>query len=363
MIPLVKPYLPPRYSLIPALSKTLYSGYIAEGKQVYQFEDQLSILLDTKYIFTTNSGTAALHIALTLIGVSNGDEIISTALTAEPTNTTISLTGAKIVFADVNKNNGLIDPISIRSKITSKTKAIMIVHYAGMVCDLEEIQKISIEYNLPVIEDAAHSFLAEYKGKKIGSFSRFTCFSFQAIKHLTTGDGGAISFKYKDDYDKGKLLRWFGLDKKLPREQNNIVKAGFKYHMNNINATIGLVQLKYLKQNTLKYIENGNYLDKKLVTINNPKFKLPEYTKNSKPSFWLYTIIVEDREKLINIFRENGITASPLHKRNDLHSVFQPNSPLPNLDLFYPKLLHLPVGWWVKKSKLNLIISIIKKGW
>jgi perosamine synthetase len=362
MIPIIKPYLPPKEILMPKIEEIIYSGYIAEGETVVAFEKELSVLLDNPYCLTLNSGTAALHIALNLIGVSIGDEVISTALTAEPTNTTIALTGAKVVFADVEYETGLISPQAIERSITSKTKAIMVVHYGGMVCDMDRINAISEKYNIPVIEDAAHAFLSKYNGKYIGSNSPYTCFSFQAIKHLTTIDGGLICLKNEEDYNRARKMRWFGLDKKVPRLESDITEAGYKYHMNNVNATIGLVQLQYLKQNVLKYIENGIFFDQNLNGI--VGLTLIPYHQNTEPSYWLYTMKVERRHDFINMMASNGIGASPLHLRNDKHSVFNaPKGNTPNLDLFYEEFVHIPCGWWLYIEDREHIVKIIKKGW
>ena len=182
MLPLVKPYIAPRNELIPAIEEVLYSGYIAEGEAAWKFEDDLRAFLKNKNVLAVQSGTAALHLALLLLNVGSGDEVISTPMTSEPTNIVIATTGAKVVWADVDPNTGLLDPKSVREKITERTKAIMLVHYAGMVCNMDEFNKISEETGIPIIEDAAHALGAKYCDKMIGSNSRFTCFSFQAIK-------------------------------------------------------------------------------------------------------------------------------------------------------------------------------------
>lgn len=362
MLPLIKPFLPPRESLMPKLEEIIYSGYIAEGNAVLEFENQLKFLIGNPYCLAVNSGTAALHIALNLIGLRPSDEVISTALTAEPTNTTILLTGAKVVFADVEYETGLISPESIEKNINSNTKAIMVVHYAGMVCDMNRINVIAEKYNIPVIEDGAHALLSKYAGKYIGNNSKFTCFSFQAIKHLTTIDGGVLCLKNEEEYTRARKMRWFGLDKKIPRMENDITEAGYKYHMNNVNATIGLVQLKYIKENVLKYIENGNYYDQYLDNING--LTLIPYHKNTRPSYWLYTMKVERRKDFIKMMAENGIAASSLHLRNDRHSVFNaPKDKTPNLDLFYEEFVHIPCGWWLSRKDRENIVKIIKKGW
>lgn len=362
MIPLIKPYIPPKEQLMPKLEEILYSGYIAEGETVLEFETKLSELLGNPYCLTVNSGTAALHIALMLIGVGKNDEVISTALTAEPTNTTIALTGAKVIFSDVDVNTGLISPESIEKSITPKTKAIMVVHYAGMVCDMNKINQISKKYNIPVIEDAAHAFLSKYNNEYIGNNSPYTCFSFQAIKHLTTVDGGLLLLKNEEEYKRARKLRWFGLDKTIPRLKNNIVEAGYKYHMNNVNATIGLVQLANLKENVLKYIENGKFYDEKLKGIEG--LTLIPYYPDTEPSYWLYTMKVERRNEFIVMMERNGISASPLHLRNDRHSVFNnEDNKTPNLDDFYESFVHIPCGWWLTEEDREYIVNTIGRGW
>jgi perosamine synthetase len=362
MIPIVKPYLPDPLELMPAIQETLYSGYIAEGEKVYEFEKIFGEYINNPYALSLNSGTAALHIALLSAGVTVGDEVISTVLTAEPTNTTIKLVGAKIVWADVEANTGLLDPKSVREKITPKTKAIMLVHYAGMVCNMDEFNKISKEFNIPIIEDAAHALGAMYNGLPVGSNSEYTTFSLQAIKHMTTVDGGFLSVKTKEKYDQGRLLRWFGLDKKVARLENDIKVPGFKYHMNNINATIGLVQMKHVREIVGKYIENGKYFDKNLKTT--PNLELLYYHKNTEPSYWLYTLKVERREDFIKKLAENGITASELHLRNDRHSVFsESNTVLPVFEEFYKKMVHIPCGWWLTNEDREKIVKVINEGW
>ncbi len=362
MIPIVKPYLPPREELLPSLEETLYSGYIAEGEKVYEFEKQFSELVGNPHSLSLNSGTAALHIALLLAGVGPNDEVISTVLTAEPTNVAIKLVGAKVIWADVDADTGLLDPQSVRDKITSRTKAIMLVHYAGMVADLDNFQKISKEFNIPIIEDAAHALGAKYDNKPIGSMSEYTIFSLQAIKHMTTVDGGFLCLKSQAMQDKGRLLRWFGLDKTKPRLENDIQVPGYKYHMNNVNATIGLVQMKYVRDIINQYISNGHFFDNALQGING--VELLKYYPKTEASYWLYTMKVENRADFIRMMTEKGITASELHLRNDRHSVFkESNVELPVFNEFYKKMVHIPCGWWLTNEDREYIAATIKKGW
>lgn len=362
MLSLVKPYISPRDELIPELESILYSGYIAEGEAVYKFENEFGSYIGNSYSISVNSGTAALHIALMLSGVGEDDEVISTALTSEATNVAIKLTGAKVVWADIDINTGLLDPFAARMKITERTKAIIVVHYAGMVCNMDEFNKISKEFNIPIIEDAAHALGSCYNGNPIGSNSEYTCFSFQAIKHMTTVDGGMLTLKNKDACERARKLRWFGLDKKVSRLQNDITIPGYKYHMNNVNATVGLVQLRHIKDIVKTHICNGKFYDKAFSDI--PGIKLIPYYKNTEPSYWLYTMKVENRGDFIKLLASEGIESSKLHLRNDKHSIFaESKCYLPSLDEFYEQFVHIPCGWWVTNEDRERIVSVIKRGW
>ena len=362
MISLVKPYIPPKEELLPEIEKVLYSGYIAEGEAAWAFEDGLKEFLQNPNTLAVQSGTAALHLALLMLNIGEGDEVISTPMTSEPTNTTIAITGAKVVWADVDPNTGLLDPKSVREKITEKTKAIMLVHYAGMVCDMDAFNKLSAETGIPIIEDAAHSLGAKYNGKVIGSNSRFTCFSFQAIKQLTTVDGGAIALKNAEDVAPIRKLRWFGLDKKVSRMENDVTRAGYKYGINNLTGIIGVIQLKHIADVLGRYIGNGKYYDKALQGVDG--VTLVPYYKNTEPSYWLYTMKVENRDDFCRMMESVGVTASPLHHRSDTHSVFAASKcDLPNMDDWYSKFVHIPCGWWVDDEAREQIVAAIKKGW
>lgn len=361
-IPLVKPFIAPREEMMPAIESILYSGYIAEGEAVWSFEREFGRFIGNPNVLVVQSGTAALHLALLLLDVGPGDEVVSTPMTAEPTNTTIAITGAKVVWADVDVRTGLLDPKSVRKKITERTKAIMVVHYAGMVCDMDEFNQISLETGIPVIEDAAHSLGSKYLGKIVGSNSQFTCFSFQAIKQMTTVDGGAISFANSEYLDDARRLRWFGLDKKVSRLANDITRAGYKYGMNNVTATIGSVQLRYAQSVLGKYIANGRYYDAELQGVSG--VSLVPYYSNTEPSYWLYTLKVENREDFIQMMDSKGVMASPLHHRSDTHSVFaESKCELPQMEQWYRSFVHIPCGWWVDEADRDRIVAAIKSGW
>lgn len=347
---------------MPALEEVIYSGYVATGQPVFDFEDQFKEYIGNNNIISVHSGTDALHLAYILAGIEPGDEIISTPMTAEPTNTSIKMVGAKVVWGDVDPKNGLLDPESVRALITERTKAIVLVHYAGMVCDMDEFYKISKEFNIPIIEDCAHAMGAKYNGKIVGNYSDYTIYSLQAIKHLTTVDGGFLAMKSDSQMDRAKRLRWFGLSKDKSRLDNDITEVGYKYAMNNVNATIGLCQMRHINENISKYIANGKFYDEALKGI--PGVEIVKYNKNTEPSYWLYTMRVERRDDFCKMMEAAGVTASQLHHRSDTHSIFKDSKrELPQMEDWYTHFVHIPCGWWVDEETCNKIVETIKKGW
>ena len=361
-VPLFKVFLPPEEELIPRLRDILYSGQISEGQPVADFEKEFATFVGLPNVLSFYSGTAALHIALILAGVKSGDEVISTAMTAEPTNMAICHAGGKIVWADVNPMNGNLSPESIKDQITSKTKAIMVVHYGGIPAPMERIRQIAENAGIPVIEDAAHALGASYGGGPVGEHSDFTMFSLQAIKHMTTVDGGMLACKNAADLPIGRALRWFGMDRQASRTEVDINLVGYKYHMNNVNATIGLVQLNHTSKIIHRHIENGKFFDGALRDV--PGLDLCRWDNAAEPSYWFYTILADRRDDLSRYLTENGIGNSQCHKRNDKHSIFASSQrELPGLDSFYDKMLHIPCGWWVSNEDREFIVDAIRRGW
>lgn len=362
MIPLIKTRMPSRDFLMPELERVLYSGYVAQGEVVEQFERAFERFVASGQSLSVNSGTAALHVALILAGVCAGGEVISTALTAEPTNVAIKMAGAKIRYADIDRRTANVSPKSVSENITAATKAIMVVDYAGVPVDVPGILAVSEKYGIPVIHDAAHSLGSKFNGRRAGSHFPLTAFSFQAIKHITTIDGGVLQVANQFDYEKGKLIRWFGIDKRKTRLENNISLQGYKYHMNNVNATIGLLQLQDVESVVRHHVDNGRFFDRELQGVSG--VELLHYYEGSEPSYWLYTMFVDDRDGFVRKLSENGIMSSELHKRSDWHHYLNDfQQELPVLDDVYKRLVHIPCGWWVTSEDRERIADIIKGGW
>jgi perosamine synthetase len=361
-IPLVQPNLPPKEILLRELAATLYSGYIAEGEKVRQFEHKFANYIGNKWTLSFNSGTSALHTALIMAGVKPGDEVISTPVTAEPTNMAIMHTGAKIVWGDVDYETGNLSVESARNKVSPKTRAIVAVHYGGIPVDIARFEQLSRDASIPVVEDAAHALGAKFDGRLIGNHSPYVMFSFQAIKHLTTIDGGMLAVQNENDYATGKLIRWFGIDKQRPRTEVDISLIGYKYHMNNVNATIGIVQLDFVESVIMRHIENGQFFDGALKHI--AGVELCKYYEGSEPSYWLYTLKVDKRDDFIRYLDEHGICASVLHPRNDRHKVFEAaKTDLPGVEKFCERMVHIPCGCWVGSEEREYIVETIRRGW
>jgi perosamine synthetase len=348
------------------LQKVFDSGFITEGEYSDKFEKQFGDYIQNSNVCLVNSCTSALTLAAHMCGIEKGDEVITTAMTCMATNEPFYNMGANLVFADIEKETGNIDVKDIEKKITKKTKAIVMVHWAGQPCKLDEINAIARKHNIKTVEDAAHALRSTYKGKRIGCHSDYVCFSFQAVKHLSTGDGGAIACKNEEDARRIRRLRWFGLDRNyksppgLPpasRWEQDITESGYKFHMNNINASIGIEQMKYIDSLIDRHIENGKYYDQ---NIKNAKVSVLERNSDFKSSYWIYTILVDDRLQFKKYLEENGISSDVAHVRNDQYSCFKQFS-LKNdsLEYFDNHQINIPVGWWLSKEDREHIATTI----
>jgi dTDP-4-amino-4,6-dideoxygalactose transaminase len=361
-IPLFKVFLPPREALMPRIEECLYSGQISEGEPVAAFERGFATLVEAPDALAFYSGTAALHVALILAGVEPGDEVISTAMTAEPTNMAIAHARARIVWADVDPANGNLTAASIADRITPRTKAIMLVHYGGIPASIAAIRQVAERAGVPAIEDAAHGLGARYAGRALGTHSEYVTFSLQAIKHMTTVDGGMLTCRSAADAKRGRIVRWFGIDRPVERTRVEVREVGYKYHMNNVNATIGLAQLDHIGLVLARHIVNGRWFDEALRGI--AGLDLCRWDAAAEPSYWFYTVLTDRPDALARTLAEHGIQASKVHRRNDEHPVFaDARTDLPGLDRFFSRMLHIPCGWWVSDEDRDRIAGVIRGGW
>jgi perosamine synthetase len=360
-VPLVKVAMPPRERLMPALEEVLYSGMIAEGAASYKFEEEFARTFELPLALGMSSGTGALHVSLLLAGVRPGDEVITTSMTAEPTNTVILQTGATPVFADVDPTTGNMDPASAESLVSARTRAIVVVHYAGFPAELAGLRAIADAHGIALVEDVAHALGARYAGQGIGTIGDSAIFSLQAIKHMTTVDGGMLTLRDPKQADLARRLRWFGLSKGVPRTEVDITIPGYKYNMHNVAATIGLAQLESIGARIDRHKANGRFFDETISKI--PGLAVTRIESGAEPSYWLYTVLSDDDEAVVARLAGVGVAASKLHRPNHLHSVFAPmRRDMPGLETFYRRLTHIPCGWWVTDGDRERIVDALRRG-
>jgi dTDP-4-amino-4,6-dideoxy-D-glucose/dTDP-4-amino-2,4-dideoxy-beta-L-xylose transaminase len=343
------------------VAETLQSGYIGEGPRVQEFEHAFGQLVGSPFPpLALNSCTSALDLALHLAGVGLGAEVITTPMTCTATNGVIVNRGAKIVWADVDPVTGLIDPVDVQRKITYRTRAIMAVDWAGRSCDYKQLRQNALYASravqqIPIIQDAAHNLFVDMQNR-----GDYVCWSFQAIKHLTTGDGGAL-LAPTEQMGRGRLLRWYGLDRTSSADfrcAQDIKEAGFKYHMNDIAAAVGLANLPYARWVVDQHRAHAAQYAAELQDV--PGVRVPPADPGA--SWWLYTVLAENQAGLIAHLTSRGIGASPVHRRNDVHPAFRfPNGQLPGVDAFAEHEVALPVGWWVTESQISEIAAAVKE--
>ena len=308
--------------------KTLKSKWINTGKKEKELREKAMRKWNFPYCVAVNSGTSALRASLAVLGVGPGDEVISTPFTFIATNTAILEQGARPVFADIKYDDLNIDPKSIEKNITPKTKAIMVVHYGGNTCDMDEIREIGRKYRLPVIEDAAHAMGSKYKNEFIGAKGDIICFSLQVVKIINSGDGGLISTTGNKYYEKLKRIVWYGIDK--DEKKTNLLDPlpssfrgdtlGFKYNMNDIVATLACVGLDHYEEAAKKRRIIGERYRKELAEL--PKIKLMKYYDDRKPNYQIFPIHVENRVGFARYLRKHNIMVNINNRRNDIYPMF-----------------------------------------
>lgn len=371
-VPILKVFMSPDIDK-PVLD-VLHSGYIGEGKKVKEFEAALKHEFKLPNVLTVNSCTSALQLALRLAGVGRGDEVLSTPATNMATNSVILAMGATPRWVDIDSKTGQVDPVrGLPHPTYGKVKALMVMDWGGVPCDYDALLQYCRRYGIKLIADSAHSLGAIYHDKFTGNFADFTCFSFQAVKHVTTGDGGALVCKDDKDHERGRLLRWFGIDRENPTKQSDlrceapIHEFGYKMHMNDIAATIGIENLKHWNYVTNVSRDNADYYREEIIKIAEEEgvsWLHPMFVPEGRlPTYWLYTIRVDkNRDKFADLLRSHGVACSKVHSRNDEH----PCMPKSHLELqgvtdFYATQLSIPVGWWVTPEDREYVVQSIRK--
>lgn len=378
MIPLFKVGMNSSMDLI---TQTLQSGNITQGERVEEFEDALKQYFSHPYILTVNSATSGLTLALRLLNLQDGDQVLCTPLTCVATNMAVLASHLDIQWVDVDINTCNIDISCIERNITPKTKAIVVVHWGGNPIDMKSLNTIRDTWNIPIIEDCAHCFGAtiksvddqdkdqhqDVKEQNVGTHDNIAVYSTQAIKYLTTGDGGFMLLPNKELYDRAKRLRWYGMDRK-DRTQD-VQEWGYKFHMNDINASIGITNLQIVQSFIEQQKKNAHYYNTQFNTLQ----YIQPIQHYDTSCYWLYTIRVRPlmisgdqriyiRNNLKKFLESKNIQATQVHERNDKYSCFQQyQTCLPIMDILEQQMLCIPVGWWLTDEQIQLIVESIQQ--
>lgn len=369
MIPVFRPSIN-KEEVLPELAKIFDSGWMGLGPKTVELEEKFAEYVGVKYAVALSSCTAALHLACCVLGLKEDDEVIVPSMTFVSTGLAPLYCGAAPVFADIEEDTLCIEPADIESKVTSKTKAIIPVHYGGHACRIHEIVQIARKHNLSVIEDVAHGCGGKYKGGMLGSIGVMGCFSFHAVKNLPTGDGGMITTDDEKIYKELKKLRWVGIDKGTwDRSERNgyswqysIDKLGFKCHMNDVTAVIGLAQLKVLDEHNLtrrRFAKKYDEAFKDRGWIKTPVEK--DYTYSARHN---YVVRVPMRNALNEYLRSKGISTGVHYEPIHHFKVFgDTKTNVPITEKVWTELLTLPLYPSMTHEEFDKVVSeIIKFG-
>ena len=337
---------------IKAVSEVLASDWLTTGPKVKEFEEKLAETTGAKFVVVLSSGTAALHAAYSAAGIKDGDEIITSPLTFAATANAALYLKAKPCFADVEYQTGNIDPLQVEKTITEKTKAIAPVDFAGHPAELERIKGIARKNNLLVIEDAAHALGAACKGKKVGSVSDMTTFSFHPLKHITTGEGGAVTTNSRKYYEKLLSFRshGFSVNKESDLWRREMLQLGYNYRLTDLQSALGISQLKKLDFFIAKRRQIASEYNERLAALS-AYLELPSEKNSVVSSHHLYVIKVkrgeEEREKLFVYLHAKKIGVQvhylPVYHHPYYQQLGYKKGLCPQAEKFYARAISLPL--------------------
>lgn len=348
------------------VEKVFSTGWLGLGSTVFEFENKLKDYLGAKHVLAVNTGTTALHIALDAFSIIEGDEVIVPSLTFCASIQAITALRAIPVFCEIESNTLNIDIEDVKKRITPKTKAIMPVHYCGNACDMDALLEIGNNHNILIIEDAAHAFGSSYKGKKIGSFGDATCFSFDPIKNLTCGEGGAVVLSDDTIAELIRTKRILGIDKDTWHRYRNerawfyeVTTQGYRYHMSNINAAIGIAQLRKIESFIQKKKEIVQKYNDAFMNIDGLKI-LTWNLKETAPFTYIIRVLNGEREDLIEFLKEKGVGTGIHYIPNHLQPFFKPfTASLPVTEQVGEEILTLPLYYDMTDEQVSTVIESI----
>lgn len=361
------------------VNDTLRSGWIGTGPKTKKFEEEFRKFIGSEFALAISSCTAGLHLSLLIYGIKSGDEVITSPLTFSATANVIVHTGAKPVFVDVDRETGNISPSQIESAITDRTKAVIPVHLYGMPCDMDRIMEIAKKYSLKVIEDAAHAIGAVYKGEKIGKIGDATSFSFYATKNITTGEGGMLTTNDVNLAERAKIMRLHGLSRdawkryiESTNEHYEVLLPGFKYNLTDIQASIGINQLRRFENIQKRREEIWKRYDEEFSCIDEIQLLNSIPPDGSYHSRHLYTILLKSeklrigRDEFIKELNENGVGTGIHFIALHLHSFYREvygyrKGMFPNAEFISDRTISLPFFPYMKDEEVEYVIKVVKR--
>ncbi|WP_294958162.1 DegT/DnrJ/EryC1/StrS family aminotransferase [uncultured Flavobacterium sp.] len=354
MIPIYKPYMP--QGIDSEIVNILYSGQLGYGKYGREFESKLQNFIECKYVLSVSSYNIAMLIVLSTLGLKKGDEIIASPVSCLASNQPFAVKDLKVVWVDINPETGGMCPEDLKSKITTKTKAIFHNHFCGYLGNIEEINTIGNSFGIPVIDDGIEAFGSEYKNRKLGNVGTdITVFSFQTVRLPNTIDGGAIVFKDKELYEKALLIRDYGIDREIFRTNNgeinpecDIKLEGYGGLMSELNSYLGTKQMDDVEGLLMHQKKNAFFWNEKIIEMKN--FSPLKLTDNCEPNYWVYGILCNNKEMAIKHFKEKGYYATGVHINNNVYTVFDNKDYLKGVSEFMSRFLAIPCGWWFENK-------------
>jgi perosamine synthetase len=355
MINLYKHYLPEE---LPELESILRSGQISYGKWGKAFEKRLGDYVGEPNTITTSSFNSAMLLAILVLGLKPGDEIIASPLSCLASNQPFATSHLKVIWADIDPETGSLSPKDVKSKITVKTKAIFHNHFCGYIGYINEIHSIAKEHGLYLVDDAIEAFGSSIRGKKMGNLGAdITVYSFQTIRLPNTLDGGGLSFNNKELYDRAILARDYGVDRSKFRDELGEISSncdinspGYGATLSEVNSYIGLMQMEKLDDLLRRQNQNAKVWDQIFDSISDIK---PIPIENGhNPNYWVYGVLCDNKNKSLLEFRKKGYYTSNVHLPNNYYSVFGTRENLAGVTEFYSRFMALPCGWWFKLKEL-----------
>ena len=362
---LFRPRLGPE--ALAASAEVLESGWIQQGPQVTAFESAFADYLGVEHCVAVSSGTAALHLALHVLDLPPGSEVITTPLTFMATHHAIAYVGCEPVLADIEPGTGNLDVADVERKITERTRALLPVHYAGYPCDLDAIRELAAVHSLAIVEDCAHATGASYHGVKVGAFDSLQCFSFAPTKNVTTVFGGAITASHSRLVERMRRLRSWGRemdafevlqteDETRPPKASEAMEVGFRYELSDMNAAIGIAQLRELDGANERRAEVAGAYRAGLEGL--PGVQLLRYERDRESSCWIHPILVEDRDELARALMERGIEVGVHYRPNRL--LADQHRGLGAMDSFWRRTLSLPLHPGLRDDEVDTVIAAVR---